>query len=95
MENLTFYVYRQEQGTVQGLTLKEAMREFRKPCVDSNRWYKSLGVQDKEGCIDLLIENKEDDIKLSDDYLQVSRFKNNSLISINTINILKNNFISE
>lgn len=95
MENLTFYVYRQEQGTISGLTLKEAMREFRKPCIDNSRWYKALGVQDKEGCIDLLIEDKEDIVKLSNDYLQIPRFKNNSLISVNTINILKDNFISE
>ena len=94
MENLTFYVYRQEQGTIQGLTLKEAIREFRKPCIDNNRWYKALGVEDKEGCIDLLIENKEV-IRLSNDYLQIQRLKNNSLISINAINILRNNFISE
>ena len=94
-EEITFYVYRQEQGDIEGLTLKEAMREFKKPCTDSSRWYKSLGVQDKYGAIDLLIEDKEDIVKLSQDYLQVPRFKDNKLISINTINILRDNFISE
>ena len=93
MEILTFYVYRQEQGTISGLTLKEAMKEFRKPCIDNGKWYKSLGIQDNDGAIDLLIEDKEDIVKLSQDYLQVQRFKDNKLISINTINILKDNFI--
>ena len=95
MNDLTFYVYKQEQGTIRNLTLKEAMSEFKKSCIDKDRYYKALGVEDKDGAIDLLIEDKEDNIKLSKDYLQVTRFALNPLIYINTINILRDNFISD
>ena len=101
MEKIKFYVYRKEEGSVRNLTLKEAMYWFRKGSADdsiieSTKQYRALGIEDADGSIDLIkTEGQDDIVTLSRDYLQIPRFKNNKLISINVINILKSNFISD
>lgn len=90
MTNYNFYVI-SENGIKDDLTITGAIAEYKS--INTNK-YKAIGVtKDDIFSIDLINnmgENNAD--KLSNDYLSINSFKNDNLIKINVISILKENF---
>jgi hypothetical protein len=83
-----FYVYvANKAGAIEGLSLQDAIKGYKEIKTEG---YKAIGVEkDGKYCCDLL-NNKGNQI--SSDYTKLEHFKNDSLITINTINILKKEF---
>lgn len=90
MSNYKFYVYT-NTGVIDNLTITQAIAEYKN---NSTKTYKAIGVtKDNNSSCDLLNNlGLNSSNKISNDYLYIDKFKNDSLITVNTIGILKQEF---
>lgn len=85
--NYTFYVYTKEK-TISNLTLQQAIKEYKN---NNTQNYKALGAtKNNTTSCDLL--NSLAGHKISNDYKQLEDFKNDSMIQVNILNVLRREF---
>jgi hypothetical protein len=96
MDNIKFYVFT-NKGIKSNLGFKEAIREYKALNDNETNGYKAIGiikeVEKNEYACDLLNNLGENSTnKISNDYTQLQNFKDDNLIKINVIEILKREF---
>jgi hypothetical protein len=91
MNNYTFYVYT-NAGIKDDLSLNEAIKQYKQ--TKTGLEYKALGVtKDNEFACDLVNNlGKNSSDKISHDYKSMKNFKDDKLITVNTVKILEREF---
>jgi hypothetical protein len=90
MDNYTFYVY--GNGIKDDLTLQDAIKEYKE--TETGIAYKALGVTKNDTFSCDLLNNlgENNSLRISQDYKSMQHFKDDSLITVNTIKILEKEF---
>lgn len=84
--NYTFYIFTNRE-TISNLTLHQAILEYKNT---NTQDYKALGVTKDNTSCDIL--NNLDGDRTSNDYKHSESFKNDNIVKINILNVLRREF---